>query len=57
MAITINAEECIGCGACVDSCPLDLIELKAGVAALNDADACIECASCVDACPTNVISL
>jgi len=57
MAITIETGSCIGCGACVSTCPLDLLELADDVVVINDPDACIECGSCIDACPLGVLSL
>jgi NAD-dependent dihydropyrimidine dehydrogenase PreA subunit len=57
MAIAIDGASCIGCGACTNVCPLDLIELTGDVATISDEDACIECGACVDACPLGVITL
>jgi len=56
MAVTINKDECVGCGACVDACPMEAITLEDGVAVVN-ADECTECGTCVDECPSEVISL
>jgi ferredoxin len=57
MAISIDGSACIGCGACVDTCPLELIEMNDSVAGITDEDACIECGACVDACAVEAISL
>jgi ferredoxin len=57
MAITIDGGACTGCGTCLDTCPLGLIDLPDTVAAINDADSCIECGACVDSCPFEAISL
>lgn len=56
MAITIDKDSCIACGACVSACPLNLIDVE-DFAVINDPDSCIECGACVDACPLRVISL
>jgi NAD-dependent dihydropyrimidine dehydrogenase PreA subunit len=57
MAVSIDTDSCIGCGACTYSCSLDLLELDGDVVVLNDPDACIECGSCIDACPLGVLNL
>lgn len=56
MAATVKAEDCVGCGACVDACPAEAITLVDGVATVN-ADDCLECGVCVDECPNEAISL
>ena len=44
----IDADECIACGVCVDSCP-------AGVLELQDV-ATVACGACQDACPAGAIT-
>jgi ferredoxin len=56
MAVAIDKDVCIACGACVDACPLGIIELG-DTATLTDEDACIECGACVDACAVSALSL
>jgi len=55
MAVTIDKETCTACGACVDVCPVNAIELKDK--AVVDEDTCIDCGTCVDECPVEAISL
>jgi NAD-dependent dihydropyrimidine dehydrogenase PreA subunit len=57
MSISINADACTACETCIETCPLDLIEMSNDVATINDTDSCIECAACVDACAFEAISL
>ena len=52
MALNIN-EECIGCGTCVEVCPLEAIVESGDVYIITDD--CNECRSCVDICPVNAI--
>ena len=51
----VNSGSCIGCEACVGSCPVEAIAMGGGVAKINP-DTCIECGSCVSACPAGAIS-
>lgn len=46
-------DECIGCGACVDTCPVEAIVLedKADIAASK----CIDCGACEGDCPVSAI--
>ena len=54
MAAKVETEKCVGCEACVGTCPVSAIAMKDGVAEVN-ADECIDCGSCAGACPTGSI--
>jgi thioredoxin reductase/ferredoxin len=52
---SINDDRCIGCEACVDVCPtevLDLVDHKVRVARFSD---CVQCEQCASACPTQAL--
>lgn len=51
----ILADECIGCGICVDSCPQGAIEVVDGVLEVVNEEACIACGDCVEECPMGAI--
>ena len=55
-APTVNADECTACGACVDACPCEVLQLE-DVAVVANPDECTECGTCVDECPTGAITL
>lgn len=50
-----HPEKCTGCGACVEHCMEDALEVKNGIIELND-DRCIRCGACVHTCPYGVIT-
>lgn len=51
----VDGNTCVGCEACVGTCPVEAIAMDGGKAKVN-ADTCIECGSCVSACPVSAIS-
>jgi NAD-dependent dihydropyrimidine dehydrogenase PreA subunit len=55
MKMQVNAEQCTGCGACVDACPNGAIQLRDGLAVLDQA-LCTQCQVCADICPAGAIT-
>ncbi len=51
----IDEEECVGCTACVEVCPVDAISGEQGVAHTIEEAACISCGACADQCPADAI--
>jgi len=49
-------EECIGCGACADICPVDAVKMVDDKPRV-DQDWCIGCGVCAIQCPADVISI
>jgi energy-converting hydrogenase A subunit Q len=54
--ILVLEEECIGCSACIEQCPVDCIELEIP-SPVHISDECVYCGKCVDNCPVNAIIL
>ncbi len=55
MAMIVDRENCIGCGACAAVCPVGAINMDSGTAQI-DAEQCISCGACVNECPVGAIS-
>lgn len=53
MAVIVDGNKCIACGACVGSCPFGAIEMD-DVAVITDK--CTECGACIESCPVEAIS-
>lgn len=45
-------DDCIGCGVCVDECPVQAVTLE-GEMAYRDKDTCTNCNACIRECPMN----
>lgn len=56
VTVTVNAEECIGCGLCREICFIKAININDGKCSLNP-DMCRGCGRCVEVCPRDAIEL
>jgi Fe-S-cluster-containing hydrogenase component 2 len=56
MAVIIDKETCTGCGACIETCPVEALEMV-DEKAVCDAEKCVDCGVCIEACPVESISL
>ncbi|WP_082082667.1 4Fe-4S binding protein [Clostridium sp. FS41] len=53
----LNSKECVACGCCTKSCPLNAMSIYKGMYALLDEKKCVGCGRCEAACPAQVISI
>ena len=56
-AYFVIPDGCIGCGICVNQCPVDAIVMTEESIAFIDPELCINCGLCASACPTCTIEL
>ncbi len=52
----VDWETCIGCGLCVETCPLQAISMTQEEKA-SISDVCVDCKACTRICPTEAIAL
>ena len=55
MAAKVDASKCVGCEACVGTCPVEAIAMKDGAANVDESK-CIDCGACVAGCPAEAIA-
>jgi len=52
----VNPDECVGCGTCIDLCPMNALSLEEDISTVN-LKRCIGCGNCVAKCPSDAITL
>jgi ferredoxin len=55
--LRMDAEACIGCGACVMVCPHGVMALQGKKVKVVDRDGCMECGACATNCPTGAVTV
>ena len=55
--IEVDGEKCIGCGECVEICPVEVYELEDEKAVPINDEECVGCESCVEACEQEAITV
>ena len=58
--VSIDDDECVGCGACADGCPAHILAFdsersKAYVS--GDEGDCLGCEACVTVCPSGAVTV
>ena len=56
MAVKVDKDKCVGCTACVESCPVGALSMD-GDKVKVDEGACIDCGACVGSCPTEALEM
>lgn len=53
--IQVDLEKCVGCGTCVQDCPMGAVRLKKGKARMDRR--CTLCGACIRICPEGALSI
>ncbi len=56
LTYSIEAEKCIGCGACKRKCPVSCISGKPKELHIIDSARCVKCGQCVEACKFDAVT-
>ena len=55
--IIVDEEKCIGCGECVDICPVEVYEMQNEKSVPINAEECVGCESCIEVCEQETITV
>ncbi|MCX5899338.1 MAG: 4Fe-4S binding protein [Proteobacteria bacterium] len=53
----VDPDLCVGCGNCVDACPMKILALENGLCIITDISRCLECGTCVRECAVDAITI
>jgi len=56
-SITVDNDKCIGCGECVDVCPVEVYEVQDGKSVAINEEECLGCESCVEVCEPGALTV
>ncbi len=55
--VDVKEEACVGCGACIDVCPVEVFALQQAKAVPANQDDCLGCESCIGVCGLEAITV
>ena len=55
--VEVDAEKCVGCGECVEICPVDVFELQNEKSVPVNEEECLGCESCLEVCEEGAITV
>jgi uncharacterized protein len=54
---SVEADICVGCGTCINHCPVQAIDFDTRRKAVIDPQKCISCSKCISVCPREAIKI
>ena len=55
--VFIDNDKCIGCGECVDICPVEVYELQDEKSVPVNSEECVGCESCIEVCEQEAVTV
>jgi NAD-dependent dihydropyrimidine dehydrogenase PreA subunit len=55
--VNVDKDKCIGCGECVDICPVEVYEMQDEKSVPVNAEECVGCESCIEVCEQEAITV
>lgn len=55
--VNVDNDKCVGCGECVDNCPVEVYEMQDGKSVPVNVEECLGCETCVEVCEQNAVTI